>query len=174
MPSKTKTSRNIPFWNEQTNTIITAEDLLIIVTLASTDLYCGVWHHDCFTLFLQRGIFTALSDIMLFPIICIYNPLEGLNIFLFQNRLHLKQCKCTKRINKLKLKPHSLDNARQSGSNSMEGRLQLWRWCPAISGSLGPHVWDSWDPGPTILLFCSQWNDAVPCCVNVSLVPWCL
>ena len=67
--------------NKQTQ-LLQQKDLLIIVTLASTDLYCGVWHHDCFTLFLQRGIFTGLSDIILSPIICIYNPLEGLSIFL--------------------------------------------------------------------------------------------
>ena len=36
------------------------------------------------------------------------------------------------------------------------GRLQFRRWCPAISGSLGPHVWHSSDPAPTIVLFWSQ------------------
>ena len=137
--------------NKQTQ-LLQQQDLLIIVTLASTDLYCGVWHHDCFTLFLQRGIFTALSDIMLSPIICIYNPLEGLSIFLSRTVCIWNSASAQSAKINLNWSPTAL-TMRDNGSNSMEGRLQLWRWCPAISGSLGPHVWDSWDPGATILLF---------------------
>ena len=136
MPSKPKTSRNIPFRNEQTNTTVFFDKFahhrhfsfkrsllrcltswLLYFIFTARDLYCVVWHHA-------------------FPYHCIYSPLEGLSIFLFKNPLHLKQFSCTIGINwhRLKSQPWQCETM---------GRIQWRVGCNSEGG---------------VLLFLGQWG----------------
>ena len=86
MPSKPKTAATFHSEMNKQTQLFSLTNLLMIVTPASSDLYCGVWHHDCFTLFYSAWSLQACLT-SCFSLSLHLQPTPRLKYFPFQEPL---------------------------------------------------------------------------------------